>query len=105
MSSLEVTPTKLSESIYDIILDLQVAMEEVECSNSGSGGGRKTLKIGIIGGSGFYDMPELTDSKIVDNVTTEFGSPSDNLVSGFVGHVPCVVLGRWVGIKVPVDYS
>jgi purine nucleoside phosphorylase len=34
------------------------------------------VKIGIIGGSGLYQMPELTDIKEVE-VETPFGKPSD----------------------------
>ena len=51
------------------------------------------LKIGIIGGSGFYNMPELTNIK-TEHIETEFGSPSDNLVSGFIEGLPCVLLSR-----------
>lgn len=40
-----------------------------------------TAKIGIIGGSGLYQMPELTDVEEV-TVDTPFGSPSDAFVVG-----------------------
>jgi len=40
-----------------------------------------TVKIGIIGGSGLYQMPELTDVEEV-NVDTPFGSPSDAFIVG-----------------------
>jgi 5'-methylthioadenosine phosphorylase len=38
-------------------------------------------KIGIIGGSGLYQMPELTD---VDEIAVEtpFGDPSDKFIIG-----------------------
>ena len=39
----------------------------------------KTL--GIIGGSGLYDLPGLEDRKEVV-LTTPFGDPSDSLVTG-----------------------
>jgi 5'-methylthioadenosine phosphorylase len=38
-------------------------------------------KIGIIGGSGLYQMPELTDVDEIE-VTTPFGSPSDKFIVG-----------------------
>ena len=40
-----------------------------------------TAKIGIIGGSGLYQMPELTDVEQV-RVDTPFGSPSDAFIVG-----------------------
>lgn len=40
-----------------------------------------TAKIGIIGGSGLYQMPELTDVEEV-NINTPFGSPSDAFIVG-----------------------
>lgn len=40
-----------------------------------------TAKIGIIGGSGLYQMPELTDVEEV-KVDTPFGSPSDAFIVG-----------------------
>ncbi len=39
------------------------------------------VKIGIIGGSGLYQMPELTDIKEVE-VNTPFGKPSDAFIIG-----------------------
>jgi 5'-methylthioadenosine phosphorylase len=39
------------------------------------------VKIGIIGGSGLYQMPELTDVKEVE-VETPFGKPSDAFIIG-----------------------
>lgn len=54
---------------------------------------KNMIKIGIIGGSGFYQLSDLKDSseKIVD---TEFGPPSDKLVEGTIYGVPVVVLAR-----------
>jgi len=39
------------------------------------------VKIGIIGGSGLYQMPELTDIKEIE-VETPFGKPSDAFIIG-----------------------
>jgi 5'-methylthioadenosine phosphorylase len=39
------------------------------------------IKIGIIGGSGLYDMAELEDREVV-SVETPFGPPSDSLLLG-----------------------
>jgi 5'-methylthioadenosine phosphorylase len=41
----------------------------------------ETVKIGIIGGSGLYDMPGLIDRKEI-TVETPFGDPSDNFIAG-----------------------
>ena len=41
----------------------------------------ETVKIGIIGGSGLYQMPELLDVQEI-NVDTPFGRPSDAFVVG-----------------------
>ena len=40
-----------------------------------------TAKIGIIGGSGLYQMPELKDVEEV-RVETPFGDPSDAFITG-----------------------
>jgi 5'-methylthioadenosine phosphorylase len=41
---------------------------------------------GIIGGSGLYDLPQLTDKKLVE-IDTPFGSPSSPIMTGLVnGH-------------------
>src|SRR5580765_4760715 len=39
------------------------------------------VKIGIIGGSGLYQMPELSDVEEI-KVETPFGSPSDAFIVG-----------------------
>ena len=59
----------------------------------------KKFQVGIIGGSGFYDMPELSDVKI-ETITTPFGDPSDNPISGTIHGVPCVLLARYYIMKV-----
>jgi 5'-methylthioadenosine phosphorylase len=50
-------------------------------------------KIGIIGGSGLYALDALEDATWVD-VTTPWGAPSDQLLTGSVGGVECVFLPR-----------
>ena len=57
----------------------QVAMEKVP--------------IGIIGGSGLYEMDALTDRSEIE-VDTPFGKPSDNLVTGTLSGKRAVFLSR-----------
>jgi 5'-methylthioadenosine phosphorylase len=52
-----------------------------------------TAKIGIIGGSGLYQMPELTDIEEV-GVETPFGSPSDAFIIGTLEGVRVAFLPR-----------
>jgi 5'-methylthioadenosine phosphorylase len=49
--------------------------------------------IGIVGGSGLYDLDGLTDQKWV-KVTSPFGEPSDELLFGKIGAQPIVFLPR-----------
>jgi 5'-methylthioadenosine phosphorylase len=42
---------------------------------------REAVRIGIIGGSGLYEMPGLTDTREL-SVRTPFGDPSDAIVAG-----------------------
>ncbi|CAK7192723.1 S-methyl-5'-thioadenosine phosphorylase [Commensalibacter sp. Nvir] len=49
--------------------------------------------IGIIGGSGVYEISGLVDKKWV-TVETPWGIPSDQLLTGNVNQVPCVFLPR-----------
>jgi 5'-methylthioadenosine phosphorylase len=46
-----------------------------------SGGKNENVKFGIIGGSGLYSMPGLTDTREV-RVKTPFGDPSDAIIVG-----------------------
>ncbi|MEM6528087.1 MAG: S-methyl-5'-thioadenosine phosphorylase, partial [Chloroflexota bacterium] len=39
------------------------------------------IKIGVIGGSGLYDMPDITDKEALD-MDTPFGKPSAPLMVG-----------------------
>ena len=60
---------------------------------SSSGRGEKTLRIGLIGGSGLYNLPGL---KITDEValSTPFGKPSDSYFLGNLSSVPVAFLAR-----------
>ena len=51
------------------------------------------IKIGIIGGSGFYQIEGLTDIETID-IETPFGKPSDSLISGKLDGKPVVFLPR-----------
>jgi len=51
------------------------------------------IKIGIIGGSGLYDMPGLVDRSEID-VETPFGSPSDSFIVGTLSGQRVVFLAR-----------
>ena len=51
------------------------------------------MRIGIIGGSGFYQMEGLTDIETID-VETPFGPPSDSVVLGTLDGKPVAFLPR-----------
>lgn len=51
------------------------------------------ITVGIIGGSGLYQMDGLTDVEEID-VTTPFGSPSDRIVTGWLGSVRVAFVAR-----------
>jgi len=51
------------------------------------------LKIGIIGGSGFYKMEQLEDVSEI-KISTRFGEPSGPVVSGRIGGVAVCMLAR-----------
>jgi 5'-methylthioadenosine phosphorylase len=55
-----------------------------------------SIRIGIIGGSGLYDMAELTDRKEV-HVPTPFGDPSGPYVTATLRGRPVVFLARHGG--------
>ena len=60
-----------------------------------------SIRIGIIGGSGLYDMAELTDRKEV-TVETPFGAPSGPYVTGKLSGKDVVFLARHgKGHKIP----
>jgi len=50
-------------------------------------------KIGVIGGTGLYDIEGLTDVEEVD-ITTPFGKPSDTIIIGKLGGVGIAFLPR-----------
>ncbi len=50
-------------------------------------------KIGVIGGSGLYDIEGMTDIEEVD-ITTPFGKPSDSIILGRLGGVGIAFLPR-----------
>ena len=52
-----------------------------------------SIRIGIIGGSGLYDMAELTDRKEV-TVETPFGPPSGPYITGTLAGKPVAFLAR-----------
>jgi 5'-methylthioadenosine phosphorylase len=52
-----------------------------------------THRIGVIGGSGLYDLPGLSDVREI-NVATPFGPTSDALIAGRLGDVDLVFLPR-----------
>ncbi|CAJ0587765.1 unnamed protein product, partial [Mesorhabditis spiculigera] len=51
------------------------------------------VKVGIIGGSGLEDPQILQNPRKIE-VDTPFGKPSDVLIEGEIGGVPCVLLSR-----------
>jgi 5'-methylthioadenosine phosphorylase len=53
----------------------------------------ETIKIGIIGGSGLYDMPGLMDRSEME-IRTPFGAPSDPLILGTLCGQRIVFLSR-----------
>jgi 5'-methylthioadenosine phosphorylase len=52
-----------------------------------------SANIGVIGGSGLYNMAALTDIQEV-KIDTPFGSPSDALIVGNLSNVPVAFLAR-----------
>ena len=53
----------------------------------------KAAAIGVIGGSGLYQMPELAGVREVE-IKTPFGKPSDPLIRGRLGGVDLIFLPR-----------
>jgi len=52
-----------------------------------------SLRIGIIGGSGLYKMPQLTDVE-EHTIDTPFGPPSDAIITGRLNDVPVAFIAR-----------
>ena len=51
------------------------------------------IKIGIICGSGMEDPAFITDYSS-KNVSTPFGDPSSELIIGYIGNIPVVIISR-----------
>lgn len=51
------------------------------------------MKLGVIGGSGLYEIDGLTDIS-TKNITTPFGSPSDSFICGKLAGIDAVFLPR-----------
>jgi len=51
------------------------------------------VKIGVIGGSGIYDIEGITETR-KQKITTPFGDPSDIIVIGNLGRIPVAFLPR-----------
>ena len=49
--------------------------------------------LGVIGGSGLYELDELQGAEWV-SLDTPWGAPSDNILVGYIGDVKCVFLPR-----------
>ena len=49
--------------------------------------------LGVIGGTGLYDLPDLVDRRETP-IDTPFGSPSDHAITGKIGSTPVVFLSR-----------
>jgi 5'-methylthioadenosine phosphorylase len=54
---------------------------------------REIPVLGVIGGSGLYNFPQLRDTKLIE-VETPFGKPSAPLAKGFINDKPVVFLAR-----------
>ncbi|MBI4056458.1 MAG: S-methyl-5'-thioadenosine phosphorylase [Elusimicrobia bacterium] len=54
---------------------------------------KEPIKIGIIGGSGLYNMRDLQEVREIA-VHTPFGNPSDKLITGRISGIRCVFLPR-----------
>jgi len=54
---------------------------------------KEPVRIGIIGGSGVYDIDGITDVKEI-KITTPFGNPSDPVITGKLDGVSVAFLPR-----------
>ena len=63
------------------------------CRSRWSGVSMSKAIVGVIGGSGVYDLPGLTDLR-EERVATPWGDPSDSLRFGRVGETQAVFLAR-----------
>jgi 5'-methylthioadenosine phosphorylase len=70
-------------------------------SGSASGGGMTKAVLGIIGGSGLYDLPGLENKRSAP-MATPWGEPSGELAYGEIGGLPIVFLARHgAGHRIP----
>ncbi len=53
-------------------------------------------RIGIIGGSGLYNLDSISNKKLVE-IDTPYGKPSDQVVTGEIGFVSVAFLARQTG--------
>lgn len=51
------------------------------------------MRLGVIGGSGLYQMAAVEDAEVVD-IDTPWGKPSDSLILGRIGETPVAFLPR-----------
>src|SRR5438045_4152958 len=65
----------------------------VSAANERSGEGTTNAVLGIIGGSGIYDLPELEDVH-EEAISTPWGEPSANVRHGTIAGLPIVFLPR-----------
>ncbi|MCG2726080.1 MAG: S-methyl-5'-thioadenosine phosphorylase [Elusimicrobia bacterium] len=55
--------------------------------------GKKLAEIGIIGGSGLYEIKELSNKREI-KIKTPFGAPSDAIILGSIAGIKCAFLPR-----------
>ena len=53
-----------------------------------------SIRVGIIGGTGFDRSDILANRVEHENIETPYGRPSDNLVSGVINGVQCILCFR-----------
>src|SRR3546814_13345511 len=51
------------------------------------------MRLGIVGGSGLYQMAAVEDAELVE-IETPWGKPSDSLLLGRIGDTPVAFLPR-----------
>ena len=54
---------------------------------------KKVSRLGIIGGSGVYDLPGIQNSDWI-KIQTNFGEPSDKVLIGNLNNIPVAFLPR-----------
>ena len=75
--------------------------EAVSCNQRLSHMSAPSRTLGVIGGSGLYELDELTAVEEIA-LTTPFGKPSDNIISGMLGDTRLLFLPRHArGHRIP----